>query len=809
MVRARSFLVSPVALVLLFAAAPAFANWPHDPTVNLPLSSSLSTTALRGIAPDGSGGAIVVWHEFRSGSYDIIAQRVTPNGKLLWGATGLVVCGATGDQINPAVCIDGAGGAFIVWQDHRSGTNDDIYATHVTAAGVPDLTPDGVAVCTAVGDQQNPVIAAVNGHAIMAWRDLRAGNGDIYASDIYSLGPNIFPANGAPVCTNASNQLSPAIAADPFNGCHVVWEDQRTDAGDIYYQRLGTSGTPTFAVNGIPICTSANEQRQPVIQVDPAFDVMMAWIDDRAGALSSDAYAQRLNSAGTAQWTANGLPICTAPGQQITLHMASDGQYGALFAWADGRVGGVLDVYAQHLDQFGAPQWTVDGVLVCGAPGVQTNVQIAPDGTGGALVTWDDLRSVSSDDIYAQRLSQFAVPLWTLNGVPTSSATGIQQNPRIVGDGAGGAIVAFEDARLGPAHPAAQRVDQFGVLGGEPAVRSVRDVLNDQGGQVKVSWDASPLDTDPLFMNVNDYLIFRSVPAAAAEAALREGRVSASAHAVREVHEAGARAPLLATTFGAAAYYWEYVGTQRAFHLATYSYVAPTEGDSVAGSNPRTAYFVRAEAGNGAEWWDSDPDSGYSVDNLAPIAPAPFTGQYSGGSTAMQWNPNSEADLAGYRLYRGTNVSFVPSPANEIAELTTTTFTDAGAGAPYVYKLVAVDVHGNASPVSMLIPDGALDVQTRVPTALFLAPPMPNPARAGVATVLRFGLPAAGRVRFSVFDVHGREVRVLEDGVFEAGEHTATWDGRDGTGRRVAAGMYFVRLATASGERDARVARVE
>src|SRR5262249_25525260 len=153
---------------------------------------------------------------------------------------------------------------------------------------VPDLTADGVLVCNAAGDQQNPVIAGINQHAVMAWRDLRAGNGDIYAGDLYNNGFQLFPANAAAVCTNASNQWQPAIRGDPFNGCPIAWEDQRTDAGDIYYQRLGTSGSPTFTVNGIPICASANEQRSPVIQVDPAFDVMIAWNDDRAGGIASD-----------------------------------------------------------------------------------------------------------------------------------------------------------------------------------------------------------------------------------------------------------------------------------------------------------------------------------------------------------------------------------------------------------------------------------------------------------------------------------------------------------------------------------------
>ena len=94
----------------------------------------------------------------------------------------------------------------------------------------------------------------------------------------------------------------------------------------------------------------------------------------------------------------------------------------------------------------------------------------------------------------------------------------------------------------------------------------------------------------------------------------------------------------------------------------TWSMVAETTRDSLGGSNPYTAFIVEARSSTSisADRWYSAPDSGYSVDNLAPAAPAPFTGTYSGGASVLHWNPNAEADLAGYRLYRGTSASFSP-----------------------------------------------------------------------------------------------------------------------------------------------------
>lgn len=82
-----------------------------------------------------------------------------------------------------------------------------------------------------------------------------------------------------------------------------------------------------------------------------------------------------------------------------------------------------------------------------------------------------------------------------------------------------------------------------------------------------------------------------------------------------------------------------------------------------------------------------------------------------------------------------------------------------------------------------------------------------NPAEAPVAlqfrtrldgdariALLEFYLPRAGRVRLTVADVSGREVAVVAEEFFAAGWHQATWNLRDGTGRRVSSGVYFARL---------------
>jgi hypothetical protein len=55
-------------------------------------------------------------------------------------------------------------------------------------------------------------------------------------------------------------------------------------------------------------------------------------------------------------------------------------------------------------------------------------------------------------------------------------------------------------------------------------------------------------------------------------------------------------------------------------------------------------------------------------------------------------------------------------------------------------------------------------------------------------------VPRAGAARLAVYDLRGRLVRVLADAPLPAGRHESSWDGTDGAGRAVAAGVYVLRL---------------
>ncbi len=147
------------------------------------------------------------------------------------------------------------------------------------------------------------------------------------------------------------------------------------------------------------------------------------------------------------------------------------------------------------------------------------------------------------------------------------------------------------------------------------------------------------------------------------------------------------------------------------------------------------------------------------------------------------------------RTTRGS-ASIVEVPGGEREQLTDAlltgrdsyTFTDQNPPSQAVDYWLAE--HGRTGDVTWF---GPVHVETATPIhALVLGAPLPNPFTD--ETRISYSLPAASRVRLSVFDVLGRRVADLVDEIQTPGSHTAVWSGSAQGERKVAAGFYLVRL---------------
>ena len=487
-----------IALVMLAALlfslagglAPANATWVADGN---PVANTTTHEGNSRCVPDGAGGAVFVWYGAMWNTY---AQRLDRDGTRLWATSGVNVTPYSGDHYNPQPASDAAGGAIIAWQDSRT-TTWSIYAQRIRNDGTLAWAGNGVAVCTASGNHiAQQIIPDGTGGAIIAWQDGRGGSAyNVYAQRLDASGTPLWPTNGVAVCTATGVQSYISLVTDGAGGAIITWQDARTTYYDVYAQRVSAAGTPLWATDGVVVSAAAQYQGTPKAVSDGAGGAVITWTDQRSG--SWDIYAQRVNAGGTCLWTADGVAISMAYSSQTGPQLTTDGAGGAIIVWSDDRTVGTPDIYARRVSADGTPMWAADGVALCTAMYSQGGPLILSDGAGGAIVAWNDWRNYSSMDIYAQRVSGDGTPAWAANGVALCTNTAGQTARDVVSDGAGGAIVVWDDARQGSSTSAvyATHVNAWGTS--EPiatAFAAASAAVED--GCVALSWrtmeDAAP-----------------------------------------------------------------------------------------------------------------------------------------------------------------------------------------------------------------------------------------------------------------------------------------------------------------------------
>ena len=494
---------SPVLAVALLAAvallsvpATTRANWPQGsgPPYNTPIIAIPTEQMNPRVVTDSRCGAIVIWRDFRdqvTGGTGLYMQRADSLGMLQWDPSAVPVCTVGSNNISDCSMVsDGAGGAITAWTDGRSFMGGHIYAQRVNSDGVPRWTTDGIPLCLSLREQMAPIAVQDGaGGAIVVWNTVVdvVYTEDLYAQRVDSTGATLWATNGVPVCTATDNQTFHAACADGAGGVIVVWSDYRSgNHTALYAQRLNSSGARMWAANGVPVCDASGVRGWSTIVSDGSGGAIVAWLE-RTLAGDQLVYAQHMNSAGVRQWAASGVPLTTA-GPQVEAVTVSDGAGGAIVAWKDLRAGYAYggDIYARRISSAGVPLWTADGVPLCMAPNDQEAAAILSDGHGGAIVTWDDYRPGYDVDIYAQRVDSAGTPRWTPDGAEVSIAPGYQFVPALASDGAGGAIIAWEDRRTGLDYDIyAQKLNAFGGLGSPVAVP-------EGGGRASVSFACGP-----------------------------------------------------------------------------------------------------------------------------------------------------------------------------------------------------------------------------------------------------------------------------------------------------------------------------
>lgn len=795
--------IAPLLLIVVLATAlpgSALALWPEQ---GYPLSISADHQVEAKVAGDGGDGMIIVWRDYRYGNWDLFAQRIDAYGNRLWAENGVPVITVTGDQTEFDIVEDGAGGVIVAWEDWRSGSYSDLYCQHLDADGARLWSIAGVSLCSASGNQEDPRITTDGASgAIVVWKDGRNGNADIYARRIDSNGTAQWTIWGEPVCIQASTQTNPCIASKGDGGAIIAWEDYRNGNADIYCELLFPDGSAWYYAGGMSLCNLGNSQIDPMVISIGYNEAIFAWIDGRISDINKGLYGQRFSS-GSFSWGTNGREMCQPSLSSVyEFDAVVDSQNRIIVAWCD-QSGGSRDVYAQYVDMAGWQQWGAGGVVVCDANYSQSLPKIAAGEDGTTVISWIDERDGLARSLYAQRLDELGASLWTDDGVEVCGTARYESDHDMMPDGEGGVLIAWSDTRNDPAHIQndlfAQRMERNGYRGWPaPEIYALRDVPGDEGGKINLAWFASYLDPYPR-QQITHYTIWRAIDPVAASLMI-DGGGARTIESLAEIPSAQTGRPVIRIeSAGASTFFWELVDSQDALFYERYSSMVATGFDSSAATSEYHYFQVAAHTADPLAVWTSEPDSGRSVDNLAPAAPVGLAGEqvFTPEGLLLTWEENAEPDLRGYVIYRGLSADFVPETGTFLAEVTEAGFFDGGWDwePGYWYKVAALDIHDNVSGYALLGPSELTgDDDPLPPLRDYVAQNFPNPFNP--STTIRFGLREASPVSIRIYDVSGRLVRTLVESRFESGHHSIAWDGLDDAGGTVSSGIYFYRISS-------------
>lgn len=282
--------------------------------------------------------------------------------------------------------------------------------------------------------------------------------------------------DGVPVCTVGGAQRFPLVVTDDAGGAFIVWHDQPGSAQRLFVQHLMADGSidAGWPVEGDSLPRKGSSQAYPAAIADGAGGVIVTWLEVRPPGPYADVYAVRITPSGTFApgWGDSGVRLSAFASQKFRPSIASDGSGGAIVVWEDIRTTS-RDLYGQHVSAGGTILWAAAGQPIVTAPTFDEEPVLVADGAGGAIVVWGDRWAISGNplkDFHVLRITGAGAPhpAWPAGGVAISN-----QNPNFsyeigavaVTDGAGGAIVVWTGASTVCGNAiSATRVDSSGTI---------------------------------------------------------------------------------------------------------------------------------------------------------------------------------------------------------------------------------------------------------------------------------------------------------------------------------------------------------
>jgi hypothetical protein len=209
---------------------------------------------------DGAGGACVVWIESAGEDCDLRVQHVGATGEPAagWPEGGRVLCAARGTQTQPVIAKAGGGGLWLAWKDYRNPQRSAVYLTRLNVQGEPvtGYPADGLRVSGETESASDPSLVADGaGGAWLLWQQGRAGTRRLLLQH-YDEGGALaagWLAEGRVLVDSVQNAVRPIATADPRGGFVFAWVTEGSRESHLRLAGLDGLGSPAagWPANGL------------------------------------------------------------------------------------------------------------------------------------------------------------------------------------------------------------------------------------------------------------------------------------------------------------------------------------------------------------------------------------------------------------------------------------------------------------------------------------------------------------------------------------------------------------------------------
>lgn len=527
---------------------------------------------------------------------------------------------------------------------------------------------------------------------------------------------------------------------------------------------------------------------------------------------------------GFSQWSTDPAENTRVNRWGLNPKVTTDGAGGAIIAWEDDYAWG-RDIVAQHVDSSGYNRWAIDGVVICNAELDQYMWagDIVSDGHGGAFIAWTDHRfSVApetgyhdSASVYIQHINSAGELMWQENGIRISNGKDWASGIKLIQDGAGGVVAAWINEHDDPPYiyhwPSVitQRITSAGeLLWPQDSVRIISSesepdislsIINDnRGGFLLSCWEG-------IFrFDLNGEITWHvaDIP----------GRMTDYS-----IVSDGAG--------GAIFYYFNHVNFNYKFYIQRLNnegvalwgengilidtsipmkYMTSIVQDRVHGAyiswiDSSFIYHYERIDSNGNLLWNDDSLSfgaffaGRNLlnDNENNVIITYRDSLYSDRGFIQKLNRiggkewNNNGALFSYSAMRDSDPTMIGDDNNGAIIVWYERYSNERWG----IFAQRVNKYGKLGCITTVIPHFEMDNSSQY----YLSQNYPNPFNN--QTIIQYKLPQKGKVRLTIFNDYGKEVKTLVvEEEQSKGNYNVIWNGKNNQGGDVASGIYFYQL---------------